>query len=554
LNAKSTTTAMLCTAILAALVFPSVTAQDDGGQIVTSDLKLYMTNELAKQSGGPISACGTERVYNLTEPVDGSPGKAYINRAALEAGSVLGCVTDFEYNVTENLSFVGSAHVNFPLGCERVGLLQPDLGPIDIQVIVRHADGEEEEIENAIWEPSGLPVLGAICQTGFAVAVDIDVDNLDVGPDDALVLRLDIKAINTEKDLLTYFYIDTNPQNNASASFTTQDNDDEELPECSDTIDNDGDSKVDHPQDPGCSSATDDDETDSSPPPPPECSDGEDNDGDANVDHPADTGCTSPQDDDETDDTEPQGDAPSCARDDPAEAEITRAMDESFTLTAVCTDPDDDLDTGKWAVDDEAVSEEDLGDSPATVDEEFTFEAPGTHEITVTPTDEGGHDGEPATWIVHIVDNSGDGDAPTCARDEPPEFDISREADTAFTLSAVCEDADDDLDSGEWIVDDEPVAEDDLGDSPAAADEEFTFPQDECGTHHIHFVPSDEAGNVGAAATWRVTVTCDGDDDDDPDNTTTPTTPIPVFPSSLAFVLASVGALGGGFVILRRKT
>jgi hypothetical protein len=40
-------------------------------------------------------------------------------------------------------------------------------------------------------------------------------------------------------------------------------------PACSDKIDNDGDGKIDSPADPGCTSATDTDETDPPPPPPP---------------------------------------------------------------------------------------------------------------------------------------------------------------------------------------------------------------------------------------------------------------------------------------------
>lgn len=39
--------------------------------------------------------------------------------------------------------------------------------------------------------------------------------------------------------------------------------------QCEDSIDNDGDGKIDFPADPGCSSATDNDETDAPPPPPP---------------------------------------------------------------------------------------------------------------------------------------------------------------------------------------------------------------------------------------------------------------------------------------------
>jgi outer membrane protein OmpA-like peptidoglycan-associated protein len=65
---------------------------------------------------------------------------------------------------------------------------------------------------------------------------------------------------------------------------------------CSDGADNDGDGKIDHPADPGCGSAEDDDETD-----PPACADGKDNDGDGKIDFPADMGCSSQDDTDEAD-------------------------------------------------------------------------------------------------------------------------------------------------------------------------------------------------------------------------------------------------------------
>jgi hypothetical protein len=67
-------------------------------------------------------------------------------------------------------------------------------------------------------------------------------------------------------------------------------------PQCSDGTDNDGDGYIDYPRDPGCTDRNDDDETNSSNP---ECSDGVDNDRDGKVDFPADTGCTSGSDDDE---------------------------------------------------------------------------------------------------------------------------------------------------------------------------------------------------------------------------------------------------------------
>ncbi|HLC99311.1 MAG TPA: PKD domain-containing protein [Candidatus Nanoarchaeia archaeon] len=66
--------------------------------------------------------------------------------------------------------------------------------------------------------------------------------------------------------------------------------------ECNDRADNDNDSLIDFPADPGCINATDDNETDTAVP---ECSDGLDNDGDSLIDFPADPGCSSPSDDDE---------------------------------------------------------------------------------------------------------------------------------------------------------------------------------------------------------------------------------------------------------------
>src|SRR5262249_41411353 len=54
---------------------------------------------------------------------------------------------------------------------------------------------------------------------------------------------------------------------------------------CQDGVDDDGDTKNDYPNDPGCASPTDDDESDSCPGAGcPECADGIDNDGDTKID------------------------------------------------------------------------------------------------------------------------------------------------------------------------------------------------------------------------------------------------------------------------------
>lgn len=71
---------------------------------------------------------------------------------------------------------------------------------------------------------------------------------------------------------------------------------------CNDGVDNDGDGKADA-ADPGCVTASDNDEADDCSPTPgpncPACSDGVDNDGDGKLDFPTDTGCLRPSSDTE---------------------------------------------------------------------------------------------------------------------------------------------------------------------------------------------------------------------------------------------------------------
>ncbi len=74
------------------------------------------------------------------------------------------------------------------------------------------------------------------------------------------------------------------------------------VPECSDSIDNDVDGKIDFGADPGCSSPDDDSEKN---PDGPQCDNGKDDDGDGKIDYrtdgAGDPGCDSPSDDDERD-------------------------------------------------------------------------------------------------------------------------------------------------------------------------------------------------------------------------------------------------------------
>lgn len=69
--------------------------------------------------------------------------------------------------------------------------------------------------------------------------------------------------------------------------------------QCMDKKDNDGDTFIDYPADPGCSSARDRDEINTMA----QCDNGVDNDKDGLIDYPADPGCSSPLDSSELDDS-----------------------------------------------------------------------------------------------------------------------------------------------------------------------------------------------------------------------------------------------------------
>jgi hypothetical protein len=64
-------------------------------------------------------------------------------------------------------------------------------------------------------------------------------------------------------------------------------------PACSDGADNDGDTLIDYPSDPGCVGTSDTDESNGAPPPGAVCSNGIDDDGDGLIDYPNDPGCLS---------------------------------------------------------------------------------------------------------------------------------------------------------------------------------------------------------------------------------------------------------------------
>ena len=138
---------------------------------------------------------------------------------------------------------------------------------------------------------------------------------------------------------------------------------------CEDGLDEDNDGKNDYPDDPGCSSPTDDDESDTCPGVNagcPECADGIDNDGDGAVDE----GCPAPP---PADTTGP-------------EVTLWNVMQNPtqyrFKLTA--TDPSG-VATARVVFRNELVAT--LTDLPANVTVSLKKVPPGAHELRITVTD-----------------------------------------------------------------------------------------------------------------------------------------------------------------------
>ncbi len=147
--------------------------------------------------------------------------------------------------------------------------------------------------------------------------------------------------------------------------------------QCNDGYDNDGDGLVDYPQDTGCSSATDNDEYNSTFVP--QCRDGIDNDGDGLSDYPLDPGCANQDDNNEQN----QSVTPACSdnldndgdglKDYPADPGCANALDTDETNAAGSYACNDNVDNDGDGVKD---FPQDPGCSSATDNDEFNFRVP----------------------------------------------------------------------------------------------------------------------------------------------------------------------------------
>ncbi len=134
--------------------------------------------------------------------------------------------------------------------------------------------------------------------TWSVTGVNTNVALVSIGADDTMTVTPVTDGSTTATLWLTDLDGDTD-----TIDVTINTEGGQQLPECSDGLDNDGDGWVDM-DDPGCSSPDDDDESDD--PQLPQCNDGIDNDNDGLIDWPADPGCSGLTDDDESDNPQPE--------------------------------------------------------------------------------------------------------------------------------------------------------------------------------------------------------------------------------------------------------
>lgn len=170
---------------------------------------------------------------------------------------------------------------------------------------------------------------------------------------------------------------------------------------CSDGDDNDGDGKTDYPNDPGCISTTDSDETDT--PPAAVCSDGIDNDVDGKTDYPSDPGCSSGTDTDETDSPTDTTPPDTTITSGPSGTVTATTANFGFTSSESGSTFECRLDGGAW--------------SACASPKQHTGLSIGSHTFQVRAVDAAGNvDASPAsrTWTVRKtqcsdgVDNDGD--------------------------------------------------------------------------------------------------------------------------------------------------
>jgi hypothetical protein len=247
---------------------------DDGdGKI---DYGTAATNDPdCKYAGQPLEGCGTEQ-----DPMQ-----------PLAGGTTAGDTTGLHDDWTPSCGGSGSTDEIFLADLPHLDSLSISLATTGSHDVVVALEGNACGTELACRSGfSGFPAT--IDRTNVAAglyAILVDGDGLGDGPFTLNVSGVISPGGRCDVPLFTAGALTCGSGTTCNGTICVGTN------QCDDGVDNDGDGKIDYPNDPGCTSPTDNDETDTCPTGAtcPVCSNGKDDDGDGKIDYPADPSCTS---------------------------------------------------------------------------------------------------------------------------------------------------------------------------------------------------------------------------------------------------------------------
>ena len=212
--------------------------------------------------------------------------------------------------------------------------------------------------------------------------------------------------------------------------------------------------------------------------------------------------------------------APTIADDfSPSTESVILFAGRSQTFEARATDPDGNISSVVWHVDDLVVWDPGsiasialTGDFPSSYD--HTFSAPDTHTVKVTFTDAEGATAS-HSWTVQ-VDPPNEERAPTVERIAPEESELSLYTTQTQDFTVEATDVNGDIAKWKWVVDKAGVLtdgheeEEEFDEETGSITKEFSHPFDDDGTYTVTVTFTDSEGESGSVE-WEVEVT-DGPD------------------------------------------
>ena len=207
--------------------------------------------------------------------------------------------------------------------------------------------------------------------------------------------------------------------------------------------------------------------------------------------------------------------APTIADDfSPSTESIILFAGRSQTFEARATDPDNNISSVVWHVDDLVVWDPGsiasialTGDFPSSYD--HTFSAPDTHTVKVTFTDAEGATAS-HSWTVQ-VDPPNEERAPTVERIAPEESELSLYTTQTQDFTVEATDVNGDIAKWKWVVDKAGVLtdgheeEEEFDEETGSITKEFSHPFDDDGTYTVTVTFTDSEGESGSLE-WEVEV------------------------------------------------